>query len=25
MVRGINKSAVFKEDQNKTLFLERLG
>jgi putative transposase len=24
-VRGINKSAIFQEDQNKTRFLERLG
>jgi putative transposase len=25
MVRGINKSDIFKDDQDKTLFLERLG
>ncbi len=25
MVRGINKSEIFKDDQDKTLFLERLG
>ena len=25
MIRGINKSAIFKDDQDKTLFLERLG
>src|SRR4030043_68130 len=25
MVRGINKSAIFKDDQDKTMFLERLG
>lgn len=25
MVRGINKSAIFKDDQDKTRFLERLG
>ena len=25
MVRGINRSAIFKDDQDKTLFLERLG
>src|SRR4030043_236961 len=25
MVRGINKSVIFKDDQDKTLFLERLG
>jgi hypothetical protein len=24
-VRGINKSAIFKDDEDKTLFLERLG
>jgi putative transposase len=25
MVRGINRSSIFKDDQDKTLFLERLG
>ena len=25
MVRGINKSSIFKDDQDKNLFLERLG
>ena len=25
MVRGINKSEIFEDDQDKTLFLERLG
>ena len=25
MIRGINKSAIFKDDQDKTLFIERLG
>ena len=25
MVRGINKSAIFNDDQDKTLFLQRLG
>ena len=25
MVRGINKSDIFKDDQDKILFLERLG
>ena len=25
MVRGINKSDLFKDDQDKTLFVERLG
>ena len=25
MVRGINKSDIFKDDQDKTLFVERLG
>lgn len=25
MVRGINKSAIFEDDQDKTLFLQRLG
>jgi len=25
MVRGVNKSDIFEDDQDKTLFLERLG
>ncbi len=25
MIRGIDKSNIFKDDQDKTLFLERLG
>jgi len=25
MVRGINKSSIFKDDQDKTLFVERVG
>jgi putative transposase len=25
MIRGINKSDIFKDDQDRTLFIERLG